>query len=50
MGMIAAFLTLWIVLSVMAWLILPRLTDEERALEDEEFVAQMAKRRSGNHV
>lgn len=47
MGMAAAFITVWIVLAVMAWLILPRLTDEERAVEDAEFVAQMAKRRSG---
>lgn len=49
MGMAAAILTVWIVLAVMAWLVLPRLTDEERAVEDAEFVAQMAKRRSGNH-
>jgi hypothetical protein len=47
MGMAAAFLTVWIVLAVMAWLILPRLTDEERAVEDREFLAEYA-RRKGN--
>ena len=43
--MIAAFLTLSIVSSVMFLLILQVKTDEERRREDEEFVAEMARRR-----
>lgn len=46
-AILLAFLTCSIVFSVMVLLILPRPTEEERRLEDEEFVAQMAKRRSG---
>lgn len=43
--MIAAFLTLSTVSSVMFLLILQVKTDEERRLEDEEFVRQYCKRR-----
>lgn len=42
-GAAFAYYVLWtVVLSIF-----PRLTDEERRLEDEEFIAQMAKRMSG---
>lgn len=45
MTVIAAILTMWIVLAVMTVLIMPRPTEEERRREDEEFVAEMARRR-----
>ena len=46
-AILLAFLTCSIVFSVMVLLILPCPTEEERRREDEEFIAQMAKRRSG---
>lgn len=45
MTILASILTLCIVSSVMVMLVLPRPTDEERRLEDEEFVAQYCKRK-----
>lgn len=50
MTILLAFLTCSIVFSVMVLLILPRPTEEERRIEDEEFASQYCKRRSGNHV
>ena len=41
MTILAAFLTLWIVIAIMGLLILPRPTDEERRREDAEFAAQI---------
>lgn len=45
MTVITAILTMWIVLAVMSLLFIPRPTEEERRFDDEEFVAEMAKRR-----
>ena len=47
MTILLAFLTCSIVFTVMVILILPRPTEEERRLEDEEFFAQYAKRKGG---
>jgi len=45
MTILAFILTICIVWSVMVLLILPRRSDEERAAEDAEFVANYCRRR-----